>query len=180
MALGVVQASAQPSTLDYSYCGYRMSESMIPNVPVAVVVAPSQGDQSAVIQQAIDYVSALKPDKKTGLRGAILLEKGTYNIQRPIYIRASGVVLRGADKTSTVIRKCGVDRGAAVYIEGIDNRQRLDTLSITAETIALNSLEIPVNGNVSKGDELVIWRPSTKEWIASMQCSNYGGGKDLG
>ena len=180
MALGVVQASAQPSTLDYSYCGYRMSESMLPNVPVAVVVAPSQGDQSAVIQQAIDYVSALKPDKKTGLRGAVLLEKGTYNIQRPIYIRASGVVLRGADKTSTVIRKCGVDRGAAVYIEGIDNRQRLDTLSITAETIALNSLKIPVNGNVSKGDELVIWRPSTKEWIASMQCSNYGGGKDLG
>ncbi len=180
LAWGVVQASAQPSTLDYSYCGYRMSESGLPNVPVVAVVAPSQGDQAAAIQQAIDYVSGLKPDKKTGLRGAVLLEKGTYNIQRPIYIRASGVVLRGAEKTSTIIRKCGVERGAAIYIEGIDNRQRKDTLSITAETIALNSLEIPVSGQVNKGDELVVWRPSTQEWIASMQCGNYGGGKDLG
>ena len=180
LAWGVVQTSAQPSTLDYSYCGYRMSESTLPNVPVVAIVAPSQGDQAAVIQQAIDYVSGLKPDKNTGFRGAVLLEKGTYNIQRPIYIRASGVVLRGADKTSTIIRKCGVERGAAIYIEGIDNRQRLDTLSITAETIALNSLEVPVSGHISKGDELVVWRPSTKEWIASMQCDNYGGGKDLG
>jgi hypothetical protein len=173
LAWGVVQTSAQPSTLDYSYCGYRMSESTLPNVPVVAIVAPSQGDQAAVIQQAIDYVSGLKPDKNTGFRGAVLLEKGTYNIQRPIYIRASGVVLRGADKTSTIIRKCGVERGAAIYIEGIDNRQRLDTLSITAETIALNSLEVPVSGHISKGDELVVWRPSTKEWIASMQCGNY-------
>lgn len=180
MAIGVVQAVAQPLPLDYSYCGYRMSETPLPMAPVAAVVTPTQGDQSARIQQAIDYVSGLKADKKTGLRGAVLLESGTYEIARPLYIRTSGVVLRGAGRTATIIKKTGVDRGAAVYVEGIDNRVVTDTLAITDNDVALGSLTLSVGGQVSQGDELVIWRPSTAEWIASLQCNTFGGGQDLG
>ena len=184
MALGVVQIDAQPLTLDYSFCGYRMSETPLPIAPVAVTIQPTSGDQAARLQQAIDYVSGLKADKKTGLRGAVLLQEGTYDISRPLYIRTSGVIVRGVSKKRVVIRKTGVDRGAAIYIEGIDNRHMIDTLDIAADIIALNSKQLPLAKGVSPalqpGDELVIWRPSTAEWIASMACSSFGGGKDLG
>ena len=39
VALGVVQVSAQPFPLDYSYVGYRQCEQAIPNAPVKVYVS---------------------------------------------------------------------------------------------------------------------------------------------
>ena len=47
---------------DYSYCGYKNSNVEIPNVPVMVYVSPEEGDNSAQIQRAINYVASLKPD----------------------------------------------------------------------------------------------------------------------
>ncbi len=47
-----------------------------------------------MIQAAIDRVSALTPDAN-GFRGAVLLKKGVYLVEGSLYIRASGVVLRG-------------------------------------------------------------------------------------
>ncbi len=46
------------------------------------------------IQAAIDRVSAMPLDA-SGFRGAVLLKMGIYNLEKPIYIKASGVVLRG-------------------------------------------------------------------------------------
>ncbi|MBQ7420891.1 MAG: pectate lyase, partial [Prevotella sp.] len=181
IVIGVVQLSAQPFPLDYSYCGYRMSELPVPNAQVAVVVSnQGKGDQSARIQRAIDYVSALKPDRKTGLRGAVLLERGTYEIVEPLRIQASGVVLRGADKKATVLLKKGVDRGAAVYLEGRCGMRVTDTLDVVSAVVGLGSRELMLSGTVSAGEEIVIWRPSTKEWIESLGCATFGGGKDLG
>ena len=64
-----------PSRFDFSYVGYRQSEKAIPDADVVVFVKWKEGDQSARIQKAIDFVSARKMDKKTGLRGAVLLDK---------------------------------------------------------------------------------------------------------
>src|SRR5688572_28269745 len=52
---------------DYSYCGYRLSEVPIPDVPVKVIVPPLKGDATGSIQAAIDYVSSL-PLSKEGFR----------------------------------------------------------------------------------------------------------------
>jgi hypothetical protein len=178
--VGVVQVSAQPSPLDYSYCGYRMSEQPLPMARMEVYVPWKDGDNAARIQKAIDYVSALRPDKTTGLRGAVVLENGTYELSKPLRIAVSGVVLRGVEKQKTVLKKTGVDRGALLYIEGHDDRMGLDTLSVSTAYVPLNSKQLTVNGTLSVGDRIMIYRPSTEKWINALGCATFGGGADLG
>ena len=162
--VGVAYCYAQPFPLDYSYVGYHMSQQPIPNADVKVYVGWHDGDQSSRIQKAIDYVASLKPDKKTGLRGAILLGKGRFELSEPLRINTSGVVIRGTQKGETFLLKKGVDRGAVVYIEGKANRTITDT----------------IHGNARKGDDVIIVRKSTQKWINLMKCGNFGGGLDLG
>lgn len=162
--IGVACCYAQPFPLDYSYVGYHMSQQSIPNADVKVYVGWHAGDQSSRIQKAIDYVSSLKPDRKTGLRGAVLLGKGCYELSEPLRIQASGVVIRGTAKGETVLFKTGVDRGAVVYVEGKNNRIVTDT----------------IQGNAKKDDDVIIVRKSTQKWIDLMKCGNFGGGLDLG
>lgn len=83
--------------LDYSSCGYRNSEYPIPDVANAVFVSWKPGDNSSRIQRAIDYVSSLALDKN-GFRGAVLLDKGTFELNESLRISVSGVVLRGSDR----------------------------------------------------------------------------------
>ena len=78
--------SAQEVPMDYSYCGYYRSEKPIPSVKVVAYVQPTGGDDAAALQAAIDRVSRMKPDKLTGLRGAILLAEGTYRLSQPLRI----------------------------------------------------------------------------------------------
>ena len=66
----------------------------IPYVPVKATVWPLAGDNSEKVQKAIDSVSAMPPDAY-GFRGAVLLKMGIYQLDKPLYIKASGVVLRG-------------------------------------------------------------------------------------
>src|SRR5690349_25137634 len=60
---------------DFSYCGYMLSETPIPDVPVKVIVPAMNTDATKKIQSAIDYVSSLPLDA-AGFRGTVLLEKG--------------------------------------------------------------------------------------------------------
>ena len=109
--VGVVQIFAQPFAFDFSYVGYQQSEKEIPDADVVVFVKWKEGDQSARIQKAIDFVSVRKMDKKTGLRGAVLLDKGVFELSQPLRIQTSGVVLRGTDRNQTVLYKKGVVSG---------------------------------------------------------------------
>lgn len=167
---------------DYSFCGYRQSYAEIPNLKVVVYVAPQNGDQSARIQAAIDYVSAMKPDKETGFRGAVLLGEGTYTLSKPLRIATSGVVLRGTSRTGTILSKQGVDRGAAVYVEGKNDLKVLETFSVTddfvpagGKSIHIAFSHLPLKENL-KGTSVMIVRESTKEWIESIGCHVFGGG----
>ena len=163
--------------LDYSTCGYRNSSVPLPDVGNVVFVPWKAGDNSARIQRAIDYAASLPLDKN-GARGAVLLDKGEFEISAPLRISASGVVLRGSGEAATTLKKTGVDRGALIYIEGIYNPVVSDTLSITDTYIPVNASQINVKGNVSlkDGDRVFILRPSTAEWIKSMGCDIFGGG----
>ena len=64
---------------DFSTCGYAGADRSIPNVPVKVVIAPENGDETAAIQRALDYVGAL-PSDNTGCRGRVLLLKGAHHV----------------------------------------------------------------------------------------------------
>lgn len=167
--------------MDYSTCGYHASESRIPDVDVAAFVAWQEGDCSPLIQQAIDQVSQLKPNA-SGIRGAVLLGEGRFRLDQPLRLSASGVVLRGTNKQTTVLVKHGADRGAIIYIEGEGARRERerDTLFITADRIPAGSTIIPLPSGftLQTGDRINIVRPCTREWIVSLGMNDFGGGLD--
>ena len=148
--------------MDYSYCGYHRSEMPIPSAKVVVYVQPSGDDDAAQLQAAIDYVSQQKADKLTGLRGAVLLGEGTFSLSEPLRIRTSGVVLRGSGREKTILHKTG-------------------TLNIQRSTLNDNT---PIVNNVQRStfsvQRIMIWRPSTQEWIDHLGCASFGGGKRMG
>jgi len=92
---------------DFSHCGYKGGGVDIPVAPVRETLAPSadpKTDDTARIQAALDRVAAL-PLQADGLRGAVLLKRGTYRCSGILNINASGVVLRGegGDAKGTLI-----------------------------------------------------------------------------
>jgi hypothetical protein len=70
---------------DFSNCGYLGGTSALPNVLTAVAqnrwvyVSPGAGDDTALVQAAIDAVSALTPDAN-GWRGVVYLNAGEFQI----------------------------------------------------------------------------------------------------
>lgn len=165
--------------MDYSTCGYHASETAIPDVANAVYVECGDGDMHDILQKAIDYVSSLKPDKN-GRRGAVLLGAGTFNIDKPLRISESGVVLRGSGQDKTTIVKRGIDRGALLYIEGDMSMSGGDTIAIdgTKTPAGATTLTIASAKGLKAGDRIRIVRPSTREWIESLGCYDFGGDLD--
>lgn len=165
--------------MDYSTCGYHASETAIPDVANAVYVECGDGDMHDILQKAIDYVSSLKPDKN-GRRGAVLLGAGTFNIDKPLRICASGVVLRGSGQDKTTIIKRGIDRGALLYIEGDMNMDGGDTIAVNGAKVpaGTTTLTLATTKGLQSGDRIRIIRPSTREWIESLGCYDFGGDLD--
>ena len=142
--------------LDFSQCGYRNSNELIPDAEVVFTLSPSEND-SRTIQGHIDALAA-RPMNKNGLRGAILLTKGTYYLDEPLRISASGIVLRGESKEGTVLVKRGVDRGAVIYVEGEADRTFTGEVAVTSESIPVgeSSFEVASTKGLSVGDEVVV------------------------
>jgi len=165
--------------MDYSTCGYHASEKPIPDVKNAVYVSNNGADCYERLQRAINYVASLKPDKN-GHRGAVLLGEGTYNISKPLRISASGVVIRGAGRGKTTIIKHGYDRGALLYIEGGMSMTGGDTIAVAGQKTMAGATMLTLKdaSKLKKGKRIRIIRPSTKEWIESLNCYDFGGGLD--
>jgi len=72
--------------MDFSTAGYEQGAAAIPTAPVEVTVSPSGGDDTANIQAAINTVSAMALNPTTGLRGAVLLEPGSYTVSGSLAI----------------------------------------------------------------------------------------------
>ena len=135
--------------MDWSFCGYKNSTVPIPMVPVAVTLHPDPGESAIVgnmaypqgndsrarIQDAIDQVAEMRPDRD-GIRGAVLLTRGIHHINGSLLVR-SGVVLRGeghgedgtvlimtSEKGGDTAIQLG-DHGAQVETTGSDNAVRI-------------------------------------------------------
>lgn len=164
---------------DFSYCGYAAGEKAIPAAPIKVVVPVKEGDATLRIQSAIDYVSSLPADKD-GIRGAVLLQKGTYRVNGSLYIRTSGVVIRGSGfgEDGTIISGEGKDRETLVMIRGRKDIVIDKPLSVTDEYVPVNAntLHISTPASFKTGDKVLVTRPCTKEWIDILGTDHFGGG----
>jgi hypothetical protein len=164
---------------DFSYCGYMAGEQPIPDAPVRIVVPVIKGDATPFIQAALDEVSALQPDKH-GIRGAVLLQKGHYEIAGSLVVRASGVVLRGSgmNEAGTVLTGTGADRQTLIRIIGVNNRSLSAPARITNGYVPVNARSLNVDNprQFRVGDKVLVHRPSTAAWIRLLGMDHFGGG----
>jgi len=155
---------------DFSFAGYRGGGIALPRVATAVTVSPVRGDDGPTIQAAIDKVSALEPDAN-GVRGAVLLTAGTYDVAGSLRIRAGGVVLRGEgeDTRGTVLRAVGRSRRVLITISGVADRAEIPGTrqSITDTYVPVGAFRITV-GDASEfavGDDVIVARTPNQAWI---------------
>jgi hypothetical protein len=164
---------------DFSHCGYVGGNRDIPEVPVRVTLSPADGDDGERIQSAIDYIASLPLDER-GFRGAILLAPGQFEIRGQLRISASGIVLRGsgADTRGTTLVAAGSGRRALVQIEGLDDRHGRTTreYQLTNEYVPVGStkLRLASTSDLSVGDQIIIVRPGTNEWIDAIGMDAVG------
>ena len=178
----VYDADAQGNRVpDFSNCGYFGGDKQIPDTPVRVIVAPIQGDETARIQKAIDYVASLTADSN-GIRGAVLLLKGRHEVFGGLQITNAGVVLRGqgADTNGTTLVAAGIDRRTLIRICGQNNftSDAKPNWQIADDYVPVGatSFHLQDASGLKVGDSIFITRLSTKEWIDALGMTEFGGG----
>jgi hypothetical protein len=157
--------------MDFSYAGYGGGGVKLPELTVRATVRPraNGGDDTAAIQAALDTVSARA--LANGVRGAVLLERGTFHVSGTLEIHASGVVLRGrgAGPGDTVIMVTG---GSHRFLEikgtGSAKLVAAPRTSITDAYVASGSATIHVQdaSGFAVGDAVMVTRPVTAAWVA--------------
>jgi hypothetical protein len=153
---------------DFSHAGYGGGGVPLPEVPARVLVEPVDGDDGARIQAAIDYVSSLAPDT-AGLRGAVLLAAGRYEIAGQLKLSTSGVVLRGAgpDADGTVLVATGTNRRALIAMHGKSDRTLSAARAVADGVVPVGAakLHLKDTAGLHAGDAVTVSRPATTEWI---------------
>lgn len=162
---------------DFSHAGYQASEKAIPNVDNKIFVPVQKGDATQKIQAAIDYVSNLKANK-SGFRGAVLLDKGTFNVSGTLYIRTSGVVLRGSgnSENGTVLLGTGIKRESVIRVLGTDDKIIGESFELNAAYTPLGTQKIQLKNaaKLKPADEIIITQPLTDNWIKELKMDDFG------
>jgi hypothetical protein len=157
--------------IDFSNSGYQGGGVKLPDVKAAIVVNPGEGDDTARIQEAIDYVSKL-PLNAEGFRGAVVLSRGTFQLDSALYISKSGIVIRGQGDS---------DEGTILHSTGTEKRNILEVGdNVTTPVILENTREnitdlyVPSGGRTFHvadasgfrvGDSVMVSRYSNSSWI---------------
>jgi hypothetical protein len=164
---------------DFSHCGYAGGIHDIPVIPARISVSPGDGDDGARIQAAIDRL-AQEPEGARGFRGAVLLEPGQYEIAGQLNISVSGIVLRGsgAGDGGTKLLATGQRRRALVRVIGIGDRQAKKEqpyrVADSYVPVGSNKLRLESNKGLNVGDQVLIIRPSTRQWIDALKMDAFG------
>ena len=139
---------------DFSYSGYKGGGVPIPVIPVVETISPISGDAKTLIQSAIDRVSA-RPLNANGYRGAILLKSGKYEVNGSLYIKASGVVLRGEGQNTPVNGGTEIIAAATVQHDFIQLKGNETISEVSVESVLDTKLYPAVRTwqvfNVTKG-----------------------------
>lgn len=174
---------------DFSNAGYKGGGVPIPYVATKETVWPVPGDNSFTIQAAIDRVSALPVDA-SGFRGAILLKMGIYPIEKPLFIKASGVVLRGegsSDIGTILIGKIPKEKQtfARIGLVNISGSAGITTMEETKQLITdkyvpvgARSFNIVSAKAFKAGDRILVRRDGNQEWIKEIGEDSVAAGRN--
>jgi hypothetical protein len=169
---------------DFSNAGYKGGGIAIPHVQIKAIVWPVPGDNAEHLQKIIDSVSALLPDG-SGFRGTILLKMGEYNFEKPITIKASGIVLRGegmsdigtiligrtikqtqGQTTTRGPRPALINIAGDVAIKPLEETKQLITDKYVA--VGARSFNVTSAKNFKVGDKVVVRRIGNDDWIKEL------------
>lgn len=158
---------------DFAMCGYKGGAESIPEAPVRVVLSPGAGDDRTLIQNAINQVAAMTPDAN-GIRGAILLTAGEYQVSNTLNITAGGIVLRGegASNAGTVLRATGRFQHTLVSIAGSGSRSIVSgttrTITDPYVPVGARSFNVDSTSGLAVGHTVQVYRPCTTNWIDAL------------
>jgi hypothetical protein len=170
---------------DFSYAGYKNGETRIPDVPTVNEIEPVEGDNTAHIQDALEQIG-LMPADSNGIRGALLLKAGVYEVPGTIKLRFDGVVLRGEGDgddpaNNTIIKGTGNSPaqrtiivagggGTTKWADGVSG----SVVNITSDTVFVGdrTFEVASAANYNIGDNIIIVHPCTQNWLQSI---DFGG-----
>lgn len=156
--------------MDFSHAGYMGGGMPIPDVQVKITLSPVAGDNSTLIQQAIDRVSNMK--LVNGFRGAVLLKPGVYNCERELNINASGVVLRGSGpgEKGTILNLTG-NPHTCLVVRGEESVSPVGKPVSVADAYipsGTNSVGLNDVSGFAVGDTIRLIRPVTDVWVHFM------------
>ncbi len=170
---------------DFSHVGYRYGDVRLPDISVVLEIEPVEGDNGKHLQKAIDKV-AMMPLQPNGYRGAILLKRGEYPVSESISLHTSGIVLKGEgeNRDGSVIIATGDKkrslliiggRGAISEAEETRTRIREAYVPVGRKYLILESTE-----HVKPGDDILITRPGTQQWINDLKMDSFPPREDGG
>ena len=171
---------------DFSYAGYKNRNDTIPFIPVIKTIAPIEGDNTNHINNAIFEIALNNPIQANGFRGALLLEKGLYEVYGTIKLNASGIVIRGEGSgedpdSNTVIygRGNSPSKRTILVAGGGTSTKWKDQVSGTKTNIITDTIlvgektfEVENAAPYSVGDNIIIFHPCTEAWLEAI---DYGG-----
>jgi dienelactone hydrolase len=157
--------------MDFSHAGFKGGGVRLPDVRAARTIGAIPGDNTSRIQAAIDEVS-LRAPAADGFRGAVVLERGSYQVDGPLRIAASGVVLRGSGSG---------ENGTSVRVSGAPHRfidiSGTGSWTTVGEPAAITDAYVPAGADsftvkaadgFRTGDTVLVQRPITDAWIHFM------------
>lgn len=166
-----------PVPIDFSFAGYEGGGRAIPSVKAALQVRPSGGDDTALIQGALDRVAEMSvgPD---GFRGAVVLSPGRFRVKGQLRLRVTGVVLRGSGTgpNGTVIVAEGIGRRTLIEVGAEKDAVLSEAIAVKGDVPAGGqSLELGSVAGLKVGDRVVVRRPSTEDWINAIGMTGLPG-----
>jgi hypothetical protein len=170
------ESPQSPVPIDFSFAGYEAGRP-VPFVKAVLLVNPSGGDDTALLQGALDRVASM-PVGADGFRGAVLLSSGRFRVKGQLHMRVSGVVLRGAGSgaNGTIVVAEGIGRRTLIEV-GAEKIAALDSAIAVQEDVPAGGRILPLasTGELVVGDRIVVRRPSTPEWIGAIGMTNLPG-----
>ena len=169
--------------LDYSFAGYGGGGVRLPRAKVRAVVKPGDGNDADRIQRAVDMVSAMQPNER-GIRGAVLVKRGRYELLKPVHITRGGVVLRGEGNGAdgTVLVGMGDFKGMAyndvrstnlIEIAGSSGARDIAGTSVRIVDdyvpLGVRSFRVASGAGFKPGDPVIVRRYGNAAWYQSLK-----------